>query len=230
VQKHHRTPRAGVRETSEQRFQRIYRTIRERICLLEYTPGSALSEVELAQEFEVSRTPLRRVLQRLEFDGLVDIRNGIGTIVTHINLKTLKDTYELRIRQTLLIGELTPAPVLDSHPQQIQALIHRLRALMRRQDIIEYARINNDFHEIFLTLIGNEPLREITDLLYYRVARIWISFLGYGDWKEEMQILLTEFESTKEALQRKDVRLASSIRADHLRGNLMRMSRYISQH
>jgi DNA-binding GntR family transcriptional regulator len=230
VQKNHRAPRPSVRESSEQRFQRIYRTIRERICLLEYKPGSALSEVELAQEFEVSRTPLRRVLQRLEFEGLVDIRNGVGTIVTHINLKTLKDTYELRIRQTLLIGELTPAPVLDSHPQQIQALIHRLRGLMRRQDIMEYARINNDFHEIFLTLIGNEPLREITDLLYYRVARIWVSFLGYGDWKEEMQILRTEFESTKEALQRKDSRLASSIRAEHLRGNLMRMSRYISQH
>jgi DNA-binding GntR family transcriptional regulator len=101
--------------------------------------------------------------------------------------------------------------------------------LIRRQDTMEYARINNDFHEMFLTLIGNEPLREITDLLYYRVARIWVSFLGYGDWKEEIQILLGEFETTKEALQRKDTRMASSIRAEHLRGNLMRMSRYISQ-
>jgi DNA-binding GntR family transcriptional regulator len=230
VQKHNRANRISPRETPDERFQRIYRALREGICLLQYKPGSPLSEVDLARKFHVSRTPLRRVLQRLEFDGLVDIRNGVGTIVTHINLKTLKDTYELRIRQTLLIGELSPAPIRDSHLQQVQILIQRLQVLLREQDILEYARIANDFHEVLLTLIGNEPLREITDLLYYRVARIWVSFLEYGNWKEEVNIMLSEFKGMKEALQRRDSGRIGVIRAEHLRGNLVRMSRYISQH
>ena len=230
MQKLNHAKRISPRETPDERFRRIYRALREGICLLHYEPGSALSEVDLARKFRVSRTPLRRVLQRLEFDGLVDIRNGVGTIVTQINLKTLKDTYELRIRQTLLIGELSPAPIRDSHPQQVQILIQRLQALLRDQDILEYARIANDFHEVLLTLIGNEPLREITDLLYYRVARIWVSFLGYGNWKEEVNIMLSEFKGVKEALQRRDSGQVGVIRAEHLRGNLVRMSRYISQH
>ena len=54
---------------SRERFERLYATIRERICLLEYAPLQRLSEEELAAEFKVSRTPIRRVLTRLEAEG-----------------------------------------------------------------------------------------------------------------------------------------------------------------
>jgi len=84
-------------EGSEQRHLRIYRTIRERISLLEYTPGMVLSEAELATEFDVSRTPIRRVLQRLHYEGLTEIRNGVGTIVKDIDIKMMKEIYDLRM-------------------------------------------------------------------------------------------------------------------------------------
>ena len=48
-----------------ERFERVYNVIRNRICLLEYEPGARLGEEELAREFGVSRTPIRRVLSRL---------------------------------------------------------------------------------------------------------------------------------------------------------------------
>jgi len=67
-------------------------------CLLDFPPGAVLSEANLANEFDVSRTPIRRVLHRLEFEGLVDIRNGVGTLVTDIDLQTFKETYDLRMR------------------------------------------------------------------------------------------------------------------------------------
>jgi DNA-binding GntR family transcriptional regulator len=86
----------AAKESSTDRFQRIYRQIRERICLLHYPPGTVLNETALATEFGVSRTPLRRVLQQLNHEGLVEIKNGVGTIVTDINMKTFKDIYDLR--------------------------------------------------------------------------------------------------------------------------------------
>jgi len=86
------------RETQTERFNRIYKAIRERISLLEYAPGAVLNEGLLAQEFGVSRTPIRSVLQRLSYEGLVTTRNGIGTIVTEVDVKTFKDIYALRMR------------------------------------------------------------------------------------------------------------------------------------
>ena len=64
--------------SARERADRIYRILRDRICLLEYAPGSLISEEELAQEFEVSRTPVRRVLGRLESEGLVQSVHGVG--------------------------------------------------------------------------------------------------------------------------------------------------------
>ena len=57
------------------------------------------------EEFEVSRTPIRQALQRLEFQRLVDIRDGIGTIVTGVDFHALRNVYELRLRITGLIGD-----------------------------------------------------------------------------------------------------------------------------
>ncbi len=107
-----RAARKG-KESSGQRHERIYKQIRERICLLQYPPGTILSETELAAEFEVSRTPVRRVVHQLHFEGLVDIKNGVGTIVTDIDLKTFKDIYDLRMRLSEMMGELSPAPVMN---------------------------------------------------------------------------------------------------------------------
>src|SRR3546814_6094678 len=50
---------------SRERFERLYRNLRDRICLFEYPPGGRLSEEELAEEFSTRRTPVRRVLGRL---------------------------------------------------------------------------------------------------------------------------------------------------------------------
>ena len=56
---------ARRRESQTERFDRIYREIRQRICLLECQPGTLLNEGLLAEEFGVSRTPVRNVLLRL---------------------------------------------------------------------------------------------------------------------------------------------------------------------
>ena len=60
-------------------------------------PAARLSEEELAQEFEISRTPVRRVLARLESEGLIEARHGVGTIVTDVEIEELAQVYHLRL-------------------------------------------------------------------------------------------------------------------------------------
>jgi DNA-binding transcriptional regulator YhcF (GntR family) len=90
-------PLTGARE----RFERIYGTIRDRICLLEYEPGTRLAEEDLAREFGVSRTPIRRVLSRLESEGLVESRHGVGTFVTDVDIDNLAQVFQLRMELAL---------------------------------------------------------------------------------------------------------------------------------
>jgi DNA-binding GntR family transcriptional regulator len=116
------------RESQASRFQRIYKAIRERICLLEYAPGTVLNEGQLADEFEVSRTPIRNVLQRLNYEGLLKTRNGVGTIVSEVDIKTFKDIYALRMSLAESMGELSP---VTPTPVAIEA-VKKLR--IRRTD------------------------------------------------------------------------------------------------
>ena len=222
------TQSTALQETTEERHSRIYRTIRERISLLQYAPGTVLSETELASEFDVSRTPIRRVLQRLHYEGLTDVRNGVGTIVKDIDLKTLKEIYDLRMHLAELMGELSPQAFTDEQVKSLKQLLKDIKALRPTRDYEGYGRVCNDLEEVVLSMIGSEPLREITDMLYYRVSRIWFTFLPQLNWKEMVSFQEKEISSMIDAVKRNDAKGVGQIRRIHLHGILTFVSNYLT--
>ena len=80
----------------EERFERICQILRDRVSLLVDQPWTVPSESVFAKDFGISRTPIKRIFNKLEYMGLVRIKNGVGTIVTDIYLYTFKETYDLR--------------------------------------------------------------------------------------------------------------------------------------
>jgi len=214
-------------ENTEQRHARIYKAIRERIALLQYAPGTVLSETELANEFEVSRTPIRRVLQRLNHEGLTEVRNGIGTMVTDFDLKTLKETYDLRMHLAELMGELSYTELTDEHANQLKKLLKDSKALRNKKDYEGYARVCNELEEVILSMIGSAPLREITDMLYYRTSRIWLTFLPNLNWKEMVAFQEKEVTLLIDAVKRNDLKGIGQIRRIYLHGILTFVSDYL---
>jgi DNA-binding GntR family transcriptional regulator len=217
------------RESQASRFHRIYKAIRERICLLEYAPGTVLNEGQLADEFEVSRTPIRNVLQRLNYEGLLKTRNGVGTIVSEVDIKTFKDIYALRMSLAESMGELSP---VVPTPAAIEA-VKKLRARAERlrdgtKELTAYARLCNELHELIIEQIGNKALREMTDLLYYRAARTWLIYLHNLDWSEELEILQHECSEILFAMEIGDMRGVGHARRQFLFMTLSRISRYLT--
>jgi DNA-binding GntR family transcriptional regulator len=92
--------------TVKDRHAAMHASLRQRICLLDYPPGTQLSEIALAKEFGTSRTPMRRVLARLEEEGLVQSVHGVGTLVTDADITELEQAYRLRVELTALTGQL----------------------------------------------------------------------------------------------------------------------------
>ena len=217
------------RESQASRFQRIYKAIRERICLLEYAPGTVLNEGQLADEFEVSRTPIRNVLQRLNYEGLLKTRNGVGTIVSEVDIKTFKDIYALRMSLAESMGELspvTPTPAAIEAVKKLRARAERLRD--DAKELTAYARLCNELHELIIEQIGNKALREMTDLLYYRAARTWLIYLHNLDWSEELEILQHECSEILFAMEIGDMRGVGHARRQFLFMTLSRISRYLT--
>jgi DNA-binding GntR family transcriptional regulator len=215
-------------ERARERFDRIYNALRTRICLLDYPPGERLREEDLAEEFGVSRTPIRRVLVKLEAEGLLLSVHGVGTIVTDIDVEELEQVYQLRVELAELIGKLSPVSLDATKIAEFRGLLARCEALIGTPDAREFARINMDFFHLLNSLTGNEPLREISERLYYQTTRIWLKTASrLSQYKEllinEIRIFHREVADIVDAVEVGDLQVVGFIRRAHISMSFQRL-------
>lgn len=220
--------RPATEQGARGRFERIYRTLRSRICLLDHPPGERLREEDLAEEFGVSRTPVRRVLVKLEAEGLLRSVHGVGTIVTDIEVEELEQVYQLRVELAELIGKLSPVKPDEAKRAAFRELLARCDALVERPDPREFARINMDFFHLLNSLTANEPLREISERLYYQTTRIWLktaSRLSQYEamLKHEILIFHREVADIVDAVEVGDLVTVGHIRRSHISMSFIRL-------
>ena len=198
------------------RFLRLHGALRTRICLLDYAPGIRLSEEALAAEFGTSRTPLRRVLAKLEDEGLVLSQHGVGTIVTDVDPGEMARTYDLRRELAGLVGRLSPVPITDEIITQAADFLARGEALTALPDTRALARLNMEYFHFGTSLTANEALREMSERLYYRTARIWLKATAHLDLADEIAIFVSELRDSLQALRARDNQAAADIRRAHI--------------
>ena len=200
----------------------IQAEIRDRICLLAYPPGTVLREGALAIEFGVSRTPIREILQCLAYMGLVEVHNGVGTIVTELDRDEIVELYRMRIKLAELIGEMSPRPITREQIRSAETLLQRARNLEVRFDAREYWRINHEMHFMIGTIIGNAGLRRIWDQFYFQVARVWygvIRELG----PETARMLVNEIEEVLRAMRENDPAAIGFVQRNYIAFGLKRV-------
>jgi DNA-binding GntR family transcriptional regulator len=151
----------------------IFEKIRHRICLLDYPPGTILRESDLAMEFGVSRTPIRSVIQQLAHGGLVESKDGVGTLVTELSLSEIRDIYGMRIKLAECIGQMNPREISDKIKTTAHELQQRADLLTQQFNIVDYWLVNHDQHNLIGQVIGNSALKQMWDHFYFLVARIW---------------------------------------------------------
>nr|WP_295942091.1 GntR family transcriptional regulator [uncultured Acidovorax sp.] len=139
------TPRALYEEVAEQLRQRIFRR--------ELEPGSWIDELKIAEEFGISRTPLREALKVLAAEGLVTMKVRRGAYVTEMSEKDLRDVYHLL---SLLESDAAGVVAERATPEQLQALeaLHQeLEDATSNRD--RFFAINERFHMLLLELADN---------------------------------------------------------------------------
>ncbi|MCR4267989.1 GntR family transcriptional regulator [Nitratireductor sp. ZSWI3] len=218
----------GGKREARSRFERIYALLRSRICLLDYPPGMRLREEDLAEEFATSRTPVRRVLARLEDEGFLRSVHGVGTIVTDIDIDSLQQVYQLRVELAELVGKLSPVRPDAARLEEFRALLDRCDRLKGEPDAREFARINMDFFHLLMTLTANEPLREFSERLYYQTTRIWLKTAArltrYEDMLQaEIRFFRHEVADIVAAIESGELETVGHIRRSHVAMSFARL-------
>lgn len=137
------------------RHEEIYQAIRERILTGEYTAGFRVLIEEIACEFDLSTTPVREAMRRLEADGLVLVQPNRTAQVAYADPQTLGDRLELL---AVLDGYITAsaAPRIDAG--MIRALCatnERLNAAVEAMDSFGFRRLDQELHELIYASCDN---------------------------------------------------------------------------
>lgn len=149
VKKHH-----GTSDT-------VYHKLREQILHLELPPGTAVSEIETAAKYDVSRTPVRDAFKTLELEGLLEIRPHIGTFVTQIDLHMISDILYMREQLEHAIFTELAQTYDKSQEFRIQMSLHRQKELIESNlptESLSRAFIMEDnlFHYTLYDLAGKK--------------------------------------------------------------------------
>ena len=196
--------------------QEIYRTIKDRILFLEYKPGQILNEKTLAEEFGVSRTPLREVLSRLVWEQLARILPRSGTMVTEIEFQKMMHVFQIRFEIEELVGRLACEKITDNHMDNIDKIRKECSQLLDRKNRKGLVNIDFKFRDVLYDAANNPVLRDMSQYLYDLTLRLWYIISDRGDWAEEVQPLLDEIKQTYEALSRGNPKEVGKLRSEFL--------------
>ena len=146
----------------------IYKSLREAILSGKIALGSRLIEKELAEQFNISRTPIREAIRRLESEGLVVLSPNRGASVRDYTLKDIADTFNLRAQiegyACALAAENCSSEALIQLKQSIDQSIAALE-LYRQNKVSEcvdqLAEANLVFHNTIISVAGNKQIPKV---------------------------------------------------------------------
>ena len=140
--------------------ERAYHAVLAMIVSGEATDGSWLRETNLAEQIGVSRTPVRQALSRLAAEGAVELLPHRGAQVVSISPGEMDSLFDLRAHFEPLAVKLSVPKLSWEHLDELTDLTKQMEALVRtgHPDAQEMARLNNEFHGIFIREAGNRHL------------------------------------------------------------------------
>lgn len=138
-----------------------YLSIREQILHLEIAPGTAISEIETAAKYNISRTPVRDVFKALEAEGLLEIKPHIGTFVSLIDLDMISDILYIReVMEQAIFKDL--AAIYDkSQEYRIQLVLQEQKDILdsdlpKEEMSRAFIIADNHFHHTLYELAGKK--------------------------------------------------------------------------
>ncbi|EPR12576.1 GntR family transcriptional regulator [Ruminiclostridium papyrosolvens] len=153
----------------------IYMEVKNKILNLEYKPGQMISETEISELLNVSRTPVREVFIRLSYEKLIDIYPQKGTFVSLVDLSYVKESVYMRnLLEGQIAGEIIDNGMKDL-PAEIKKNIRLQKDLVENEgNIEEFLELDNDFHKVIFKAVNHETIWDIisTTRIHYNRFRL----------------------------------------------------------
>ncbi|WP_096467733.1 GntR family transcriptional regulator [Aneurinibacillus soli] len=153
----------------------VYQNLKQAIITLQLQPEQRLHDKELAEQFGISRTPVREALKRLEDEGLVESIPGSATRVAPLKLEEARHAVTVVAVLHALATRLAVPLLEHSDMEELEFSTKTLQLSIEKKDIIKAIEADEAFHNVFLDVAGNPEIIHALERVVPKIQRLEIS-------------------------------------------------------
>ncbi len=191
----------------------VFHVLKESIIRWKLKPGTRLSENEVSEYLNVSRTPVREAFIKLSREGVLEIVPQKGSYVSFIDMDIIDEVLFLRKNVEMAIVRLAVDTITEEAILQLSSLLDKQRACVKAKDYDQFFYFDERFHYSIYEATGRERIWEIIhsfDTQYKRFRML--TLLEYTDF----EVILQQHRQIFTALRNKDSKLAANTTLTHL--------------
>jgi GntR family transcriptional regulator, rspAB operon transcriptional repressor len=140
----------------------IIEQLKSEILSLTLTPGTIISESTLTERFGLSRTPIRDILKQLSLEGYIDIYPQRGSIVSYINMDSVKQIIYLRnALEKEITSDLCTTLTVRGHQELLDILEQQKKCLSIESPFHQFLKLDDAFHRTLFSLAGRDFIWDV---------------------------------------------------------------------
>lgn len=192
----------------------VYENIKERIINLDLKAGQKLPARSLAENLEVSRTPVREALGRLEQEGLVQRDGGWGYVVRGILFKEIFELFKIRESLEVLAAMEALHFMNKERLKTLKTILNRSAKALKDENEADFRWLSRQYHMTLASYSYNDLLINILDSLNDRVRLVGAMQVDFDT--ERAQEMLADNRAIQEALESGDPVPVRNAVLDHI--------------
>ncbi|SFM28445.1 GntR family transcriptional regulator [Salibacterium qingdaonense] len=154
-----------------------YQKIKEKILEEEYPPGEFLSERTLINDLQMSKTPIKNALTRLEAEGFASVSSKQGILVHDLSVERINNIYNLRIALETFNCEEMYRRIAGDHLKELEKNLEETRKTAENLDVKTFANLDHEFHLALSEIAGNSEITRILINYQDQLLRITLRHL-----------------------------------------------------
>jgi DNA-binding GntR family transcriptional regulator len=196
-------------------------SLREAILNGYFESGEKLDQDRIAEELEVSRTPVREAMRRLESEGFVEVRPHYGAFIAMVSQRDIGEIYEVRgLLEAEVVRQVTPL-IPESVLGELDRTLAETEAQFEAGDSAKHFESDVYFHETIANFVENKLLKEVLDGLTNRISIVRrFAQLRPGPHLAES---FKEHRAILQAIRKRDSERAADLMGLHLVNSAVRI-------
>ncbi|MFW5980617.1 MAG: GntR family transcriptional regulator [Halanaerobiaceae bacterium] len=194
--------------------KQVYEVLRKAILQGKLKPGEKITEMEIAGQLNVSRTPVREAIRMLELEELIVIVPQRGKFVAGIkSIKEINEIFQVREELEGLAAYLTAKNISETKLAEMKEKVNQIEKCVQEDDLEGCIESDISFHQIIYEVSSNKWLQKFLDSLFEQITRFRSESLSREGRMEEAY---QEHKKLYAAIKNGDSELARNLVREHI--------------